>query len=186
MKIKKNIKQKIRLDDLRLMIREEIQKGAPIKVQKKEGLTTKQRGELHSGPFPPSIEAVKKPATTTLTIDVLKDLVKQVIDEALPGNWFHSRSGEFSSQSDATSKTRADIGQYAHPSGTDREKCGRKDRSRTCKIDEGASDQEEPEERMLRALVGASIREAIRGTPILPLLPRKVSTTLLPPPPKSS
>lgn len=60
--------------------------------------------------------------TRKLTKQELKELIKTVIDES---NYFHDKFGEFSSEKDATSLSRNDIGQYEYPSKKDAFPCGR-------------------------------------------------------------
>ena len=57
-----------------------------------------------------------------ITKKELKDMIKKVIDES---NFFHNDDGEFSSEKDAESLSRHDIGQYEYPSKKDAFPCGR-------------------------------------------------------------
>jgi len=47
--------------------------------------------------------------TIRITKKDLRDMIKNVIDES---NWFHDEDGEFSSEKDAESLSRYDVGQY--------------------------------------------------------------------------
>ena len=49
-------------------------------------------------------------------------MIKNVIDES---NWFHDEDGEFSSEKDAESLSRYDVGQYEYPSQKSAFPCGR-------------------------------------------------------------
>ena len=59
---------------------------------------------------------------TKITKEELKQIIKRVLDES---NYFHDSEGEFSSEKDATSLSRHDIGQYEYPSKKTAFPCGR-------------------------------------------------------------
>jgi len=96
----------------------------------------------------------------------LRQIIRDVIEEVV-GNWAHDSDGRFSSEKDATSMSRSDIGQFAYPSKVNRKPCGSQNRARTCKKDEGKilptknEDMDRQTAIYLRAIVGKEIRKAI-------------------------